>query len=181
MYPMQRFFDPALNGGAVSRRRFAGVMVPGLFAFASREPGVLRADEKFAKDANRTLTSLHQKIEVAASPAKVLNALLEEQQFARLTGYAAAIDASEGGAFSLFDGLVKGRNIEILPGIRLVQAWRPASWLDGVYSLVRFELSASQSGTTIVLDQTGFPEGSYDQLALGWYLHYWQPIKNYFA
>ena len=179
---MQRVFDSALKGGAVSRRRFAGVMmVPGLFAFASREPGLLRADEKFAKDANRTLTSLHQQIEIPASPAKLLNAMLDEKQFAAVSGFGTVIDATEGGAFSLFDGLVKGRNIEIVPATRLVQAWRPASWLDGVYSLVRLDLSATQSGTTVVLDQTGFPEGNYDQLALGWYLHYWEPLKKHFA
>lgn len=177
---MHRVFDSAFDGGAVSRRRFAGVIVPGLFAFASGEPGLLRANEKFAQDANRTLTSLHQHMEVAAPPAKILKALLEEQQFATLTGYAAAIDATEGGAFSLFDGLVKGRNIEIVPGTRLVQAWRPASWPDGIYSSVRFELSANESGSIIVLDQTGFPEGNYDQLALGWHLHYWKPLKKYF-
>lgn len=179
---MQRVFDSAVNGGAISRRRFAGVMmVPGLFAFASREPGLLRADEKFAKDANRTLTSLHQQIEIPVAPAKLLDAILNEKQFSSLTGFGATIDATEGGAFTVFDGLVKGRNIEIVPGTRLVQAWRPASWLDGVYSLVRLDLSATESGSIVVLDQTGFPEGNYDQLALGWYLHYWEPLKRYFA
>ena len=178
---MQRVFDSALTGGAISRRRFAGVLVPGLFPFASYEPGLLCGDEKFAKDANRTLTSLHQKIEIPVPPPKFLDALLDEKQFASLTGFSAAIDPTEGGAFSLFDGLVKGRTIEIVAGTRLVQAWRPASWLDGVYSLVRFDLSAAESGSTVVLDQTGFPEGNYDQLALGWYLHYWQPLKKYFT
>lgn len=179
---MQRAFAAPANGGAVSRRRFAGVMmVPGLFAFASREPGLLRADEKFAKDANRTLTSLHQQVEISVPPAELLHAILDERQFGSLTGLGATIDATEGGAFSLFDGLVKGRNVEIVPGTRLVQAWRPASWLDGVYSLVRLELGATQSGSVVVLDQTGFPEGNYDLLALGWYRHYWEPLKKYFA
>lgn len=179
---MQRVFDSAFNGGAVSRRRFAGMMmVPGLFAFASREPGLLRADEKFAKDANRTLTSLHQQIEIPVPPARLLKAMLDEKQFAAVSGFGATIEATEGGAFSLFDGLVKGRTIEIVPGTRLVQAWRPASWRDGFYSLVRFEFTANESGSIVVLDQTGFPEGNYDQLALGWYLHYWEPLKKYFA
>lgn len=179
---MQRVFDSAVNGGAVSRRHFAGVlMVPGLFAFASRGPGLLRANEKFAKDANRTLTALHQEIDISVAPAKLMNAILDEKQFAAASGFGATIEPTEGGAFSLFDGLVKGRNIEIVPETRLVQAWRPANWLDGIYSLARFELNATPSGSTVVLDQTGFPEGSYDQLALGWYLHYWEPLKKYFS
>jgi activator of HSP90 ATPase len=64
---------------------------------------------------------------------------------------------------------------------RIVQAWRPAAWEPGLYSIVRFELKPHNSETTIVLDHTGFPEGDFAHLEWGWNSHYWQPLKKVFS
>jgi hypothetical protein len=47
--------------------------------------------------------------------------------------------------------------------------------------VVHFELTAASSGTALVLDHTGFPEGEFDHLDPGWYLRYWNPLKKYLA
>jgi activator of HSP90 ATPase len=132
-----------------------------------------------ATAANQTRTSLHQEIELGAPPQRVLDALLDAKQFAAFTGMPATIDPAPGGAFTTFGGLIQGRNIEIVPAQRLVQAWRPTSWDPGVYSMVHFELKPRGTETTLVLDHTGFPEGDYDHLDTGWYLRYWSPLKKY--
>ena len=56
-------------------------------------------------------------------------------------------------------GSLVGRNAEPVPNQRIVQAWRPASWDPDVYSMVRFEIKGQPSGSTVVLDHTGFPGG----------------------
>jgi activator of HSP90 ATPase len=122
-------------------------------------------------------TALHQEIEVHATAAQILGVLLDAKQFSGFTKLAATIDPTEGGAFSLFGGLIVGRNVEIVPAARLVQAWRPTHWEPGVYSLVRFALKAQDPGTLVVLDHTGFPEGDYDSLYSGWQSHYWEPLR----
>ena len=81
----------------------------------------------------------------------------------------------------MFGGLIVGRNIELVPAQRIVQAWRPTHWDPGVYSLVKFELKPRASETTIVLDHTGFPEGDYDGLNSGWKSHYWDPLMKFLA
>jgi activator of HSP90 ATPase len=93
----------------------------------------------------------------------------------------ATIDPSPGGAFNTFGGLVEGRNVELIPNRRIVQAWRPTHWDPGVYSIVHFELKAASSGTALVLDHTGFPEGEFDHLDPGWNMRYWDPLKKYLA
>jgi activator of HSP90 ATPase len=60
-----------------------------------------------------------------------------------------------------------------------VQAWRPASWPAGVYSIVKFELVAHDSGTRIVFDHTGFPEEDWESLNKGWPRMYWEPLRKY--
>lgn len=67
--------------------------------------------------------------------------------FAALTGMPAGIDPNPGGAFKTFGGLIVGRNIELLPNQRIVQAWRPTHCNPGVYSIVKFELKPQSSGT----------------------------------
>jgi activator of HSP90 ATPase len=138
-------------------------------------------DEKPATGANAARTSLHQEIELQAAPQRVFDLLLEAKLFAAFTGMPAAIDPNLGGAFSTFGGMIEGRNIEIIPAKRLVQAWRPASWDAGVYSIVHFELKPGGAGTTVVLDHTGFPAGDFDHLDSGWRARYWEPMHKYLA
>lgn len=126
-------------------------------------------------------TSLHQEIDLKAPAAAVEARLLGSKEFSAFTRLAATIDPTEGGAFSLFGGLIVGRNVEIVPATRIVQAWRPSHWEPGDYSVVRFALKAHGESTTVVLDHTGFPEGDYDHLFSGWQAHYWGPLKTLFG
>jgi activator of HSP90 ATPase len=127
------------------------------------------------------LTYLHQEIPIKAKPERIYEVLLDSKQFAAFTGLGAEIDPKAGGAFSMFGGLIVGRNIELVPEQRIVQAWRPANWDPGVYSIVKFELKAHGAGATVVLDHTGFPEGDFSHLDPGWYERYWEPLKKYLA
>jgi activator of HSP90 ATPase len=86
-----------------------------------------------------------------------------------------------GGAFSLFGGYIKGRHIELVPAVRIVQGWRAGSWNPGVYSIAKFELVEQGSGTKIVFDHTGFPKGTAEGLASGWKANYWQPLEKFLA
>jgi activator of HSP90 ATPase len=129
--------------------------------------------------ANQARTSLHQEIELKASPQRIYEMLLDSKQFAAFTGMPATIDPAAGGAFSMFGGMIVGRNVELIANQRIVQAWRPTHWDPGVYSVVKFELKPQGSGTMLILDHTGFPEGDYDSLFKGWGLRYWDPLKKY--
>ncbi|HTZ99402.1 MAG TPA: SRPBCC family protein [Candidatus Aquilonibacter sp.] len=131
--------------------------------------------------ADKLRTSLHQEIDLPADPHRIYAALLDSKQFAAFSGAPATIDPRPGGAFSIFGGQVTGRNVELMPHERIVQAWRPGSWPPGVYSIVKFEFKAQGAGTKVTLDQTGFPGGKFAGLDSGWHEHYWEPLKKYFA
>jgi len=78
-----------------------------------------------------------------------------------------------------FGGMIHGRHVELVPGERLVQAWRVKLWPEGEYSMVRFELRPEGEGTRATLDHWGFPEGQAAHLGAGWDKNYWQPLRNY--
>ncbi len=68
--------------------------------------------------------------------------------------------------------------MELVPNQRSVEAWRPAFWPAGVYSIVRFELVARGSGTRVVLDHAGFTENKWEGLNEGWQSNYWDPLAS---
>ncbi len=155
----------------------------GLFA-GSRvfgEPAMQIMKETPSAVPNQKRTSLHQEMDLKGTPDQIYEVLLDSKKFAAITGAPASIDSSPGGAFSMFGGLIVGRNVETLPGQRVVQAWRPTHWDAGVYSIVKFELRPHGASTTVVLDHTGFPEGEFDHLEFGWHSHYWEALTKYFA
>ena len=128
-----------------------------------------------------TRTSLHQEIALNAGPERVYEALLDSKRFAAFTGMPAEISRDAGGPLKMFGGLIVGRNIELVANERIVQAWRPAHWDPGVYSVVKFELRKKDSQTVLILDHTGFPEGDFAGLDSGWHERYWEPLKKYLA
>jgi hypothetical protein len=61
----------------------------------------------------------------------------------------------------------------------IVQAWREASWPQGYYSLVKFEMIARGAATHLVFDQTGIAESDWGHLNEGWPIRYWNPLHKY--
>jgi len=133
-----------------------------------------------AQESPAKAVTIHEEVEFQVTPHRVYEALLDSKQFTAFSGVPGEIHREAGGAFSLFDGQILGRNVELVPDRRIVQAWRAASWPEGVYSIARFELEGRGSGTRLVFDHTGFPAGLRDSLASGWQAHYFGPLKKYF-
>lgn len=137
--------------------------------------------EKQSTGAEAKITALHQEIDLKAEPHRIYEILLDSKLFAGFTGMPADINRQAGGAFTMFNGVIEGRNVELVPDQRIVQAWRPRYWDPGDYSLVEFQLKAQAGGTRLVLDHKGFPEGDFAHLDPGWHMQYWTPLAKYLA
>jgi activator of HSP90 ATPase len=126
--------------------------------------------------------AIHQEEDFKAGPARIYDALLDQKQFSSLSGgLATEIHREVGGTFSIFDGHIVGRNLELIPNRRIVQAWRVVTWPEGIHSIARFELSEQGSGTRLVFDHTGFPPKLAESLLSGWNEHYWTGLRKYVA
>ncbi len=137
----------------------------------------------------RSAEAIHQEAVLKASPERIYDALTDAQQFQKvellgkamkssdLAANPAQISREPGGSLSIFGGFIVGRQIELVPGRRIVQAWRETSWKPGVYSIAKFELTQQGSGTRLIFDHAGFPSGAGDHLAAGWKSHYWDPLE----
>jgi activator of HSP90 ATPase len=141
------------------------------------------AVEQKQLSANRARTAIHYEIDFKPGPQRLYQTILDQKQFAAFSGLPASIDPTPGGAFTQFGGQIVGRNIELVPdqhpNPRIIQAWRPAHWPTGIYSIVHFEFTPRAAETTLIFDHTGFPAGDYDSLDWGWHNHYWDPLQKF--
>ncbi|HEX6494469.1 MAG TPA: SRPBCC domain-containing protein [Acidobacteriaceae bacterium] len=146
-----------------------------------------------AEEISHSAESIHQETQYKASRKRIFDALMDTAQFDKIVRIAlgmngmspgsapTAINPEAGGTFTLFGGHIIGRQLELVPNERIVQAWRVVDWDPGIYSIARFELVEQGSGTKIVFDHTGFPQGKGEHLAAGWRAHYWGPLQKFLA
>lgn len=124
--------------------------------------------------------SIHKHAVIPADPAQVYAVLADASALSALSGKAGQPGA-EGEEFSAFDGNVTGRQIELVPGRRIVQAWRFPSWEPGVYSIVRFSLAAADGGTELTIEQHGVPQDWHDHVSTNWPVFYTSPLTQHFS
>lgn len=134
--------------------------------------------------------AIHQEVVFKSSADRLYLALTDPSIFEKvvvlsgavksmsLASAPAQIDARPGGAFSLFGGYITGRQIELSPGVRIIQAWRSQSWPPHIFSIARFEFAGAPEGVKLIFDQTGFPNEDAVSLATGWRDHYWAPLAK---
>src|SRR5271155_1580986 len=179
----------AFTNGATRRQAIVGVAM----AFGGLALGSTKAWARAEEEISRTAESIHQEAVFKASRKRVYEALTDAKQFDKviqLSGVLqsmhlgdkpAEISREVGGAFTLFGGYITGRQVELVPNERIVQAWRTGGWDPGIYSIAKFELVEQGSGTKIIFDHTGFPQGEAAVLASGWKAHYWEPLEKMLA
>ncbi len=177
-----------IRNGPTRRQAIAGAIM--ISAGVAMQPARLRAE---GEEISHTAECIHQETQYSAGRERVFEALMSTKHFARIIHIGSGMDTTSlgndptaisrdmGGAFTLFGGHIIGRNIELVPNQRIVQAWRVVDWAPGLYSIAKFELLEQGGGTKIVFDHTGFPQGLAQHLADGWKSHYWEPLEKFLA
>jgi activator of HSP90 ATPase len=131
---------------------------------------------------------IHQEADFNVPPHRVYQTLLSSKEFSDcikksfpdFTANSATIEASPGGTFTLFDGHIIGRILELVPDQLIVEAWRVVDWPAGDYSIAKFEFKPKGTGTHLIFEHIGFPEGLKQHLSEGWQQHYWNALAKYF-
>lgn len=113
---------------------------------------------------------------VNATPHELYEMLLDSEKHTQWTGGGAKIDRQVGGEFSVFDGAISGKTLELDPDKRIVQSWRPGGWEEGQFSTVTFDLEETDGGTKLTLTHTDVPEEHQDSINAGWKENYWDRL-----
>ncbi len=127
---------------------------------------------------------IKQKVILPCTPQEAYDAWLDSKTHSEIIGADAAIDPKVGGKFSLWDGEMLGKTIEIHPPInKIVQEWRDngSDWPEEYYSTITLVFHPLKNGKTeLVFTHTGIPQEHVKDIEEGWNNFYWKPMQKYF-
>jgi len=124
--------------------------------------------------------TIEQSILIKASPHEVYEAFMDSKKHSKFTESKAKISREIGGKFTIFEGDLEGKNIELIPDKKIVQSWRSneEGWPKTHYSTITIELESTENGTLLKFKQTEVPSTSFESVREGWDEYYWGPMKN---
>jgi len=122
--------------------------------------------------------SIKQEVRFSGDPTEVYELLMNSQQHAKFSGAPADVSSKVGGKVSCYGGQINAINVELVPGCRIVQAWRAADWEEGEYSITTFTLAKDGEQTRLTFTQNGVPEHCVDKISNGWKNFYWEPMES---
>ena len=124
--------------------------------------------------------TIKHKVKFSAPPQTIYGLLADSRKHTAFTGSKASISRKIGGKFSTRSGGVTGINVDLVPGKRIVQAWRNDRFPEGIFSMATFNLMATaDGGTALVLTHRGVPKDLIPRTEQEWRDEYWNKIKAY--
>jgi len=119
---------------------------------------------------------------IPASAQDIYEAWLDSLAHTEMTGGEAIMSDEVGAEVAAWDGYITGRNLELVPGERIVQSWRTSEFSDAHEdSIITVTLEEVEDGTLLTLVHSKVPEGQTSYEEGGWEVHYFEPMKEYFA
>jgi len=115
---------------------------------------------------------------IDAPPEDVYNALTNEATIQLWSGETAVMPLEPGAEFSLWDGSIVGKNIEFVPGKKIVQEWFFGEQEQP--SIVTIILHAAKSGTSAELRHTNIPDEDFDNITEGWNENYFGSLIDFY-
>lgn len=95
------------------------------------------------------------------------------------TGDPAEMSTEPGSEFSLWDGSIVGKNLEFIPGKKLVQQWYFGE--QEPPSVVSITLHNHNHGTSVELIHTNIPDEDFDDIVEGWNTSYFGALSDFYS
>lgn len=123
---------------------------------------------------------IEQEITIKCTPHEIYEAFMNSKIHSKFTEGKAKISREIGGKFSVFEGSINGKNIELIQDQRIIQSWRSdgENWPKGYYSTITIILELTDEGTLIKFTHVDIPEGAIESVKEGWNTYYWEPLKE---
>ena len=122
--------------------------------------------------------TINQTVTFKASPMDVYEMLMDSKKHGSLSGLKAKISKKVGGKFTAWQDHIEGFNLLVMPGEKIVQAWRATGWWPNHYSIAIFDITKVKTGAKLKFTQIGIPPNRYSGHFRGWIETYWTPMKE---
>jgi activator of HSP90 ATPase len=125
---------------------------------------------------------IQQSVEFPASPDDLFEIYIDSKKHSEATGGKAKVGRKAGDPFTAFGGLLRGKNLLIVPKKMIVQAWRSSGWKKAdPDSILVLTFSKTPTGGRVDLVHVNVPEHDHAGVAKGWNKYYWEPWRAYLA
>jgi uncharacterized protein YndB with AHSA1/START domain len=119
---------------------------------------------------------------IPAPPAAIYDAWVSSRAHSAMTGSKATQSPRVGANVSAWDGYISGKNLELVPGKRIVQSWRTTKFTDAdPDSKIAITLRPVAGGTRLILRHSNVPSGQTSYEEGGWQANYFTPMQAYFT
>ncbi len=115
---------------------------------------------------------------IPAPPDQVYLALTNEATFQLWSGDKADIQAFPGGEFSLWEGSIIGKFLDLEPSVKIVQQWYFGDQKED--SVVTIKLHPHDQGTSVELRHTNIPDDDYNDIVEGWNEVYFASLREFY-
>jgi len=117
-----------------------------------------------------------------AAAQEIYEAWLDSIAHSQMTGGEARMSDELGAEVSAWDGYISGRNLELVPGERIVQSWRTTQFADEqADSIITVTLEETADGTLLTLVHSNVPDEQRSYEEGGWQSNYFEPMQDYFG
>ena len=125
---------------------------------------------------------VRQSVTLQAQAGELYAMYLNPRTHAAITGGKVVISARPGSRFSAFNGMLRGRTLQAIPGRLIVQAWRSFGWKKGdLDSTLVLRFTPKGRNGRIDLVHANIPDHDYRGVNGGWNKYYWRPWRRYLA
>ncbi len=115
---------------------------------------------------------------INAEPSDVYAALTNPVTIELWSGYPAQMSAEPGTEFSLWEGDITGRNIELVENSKVVQEWYFGDQEEK--SVVTILIAREGESSLVTVEQTNIPDKDFQEIAEGWREYYIGAIIAFF-
>ena len=115
---------------------------------------------------------------IHAELTDVYSALTNPVTIELWSGYPAVMGSEAGSEFSLWEGDISGKNIEIIENKKLMQEWYFGDQKES--SIVTIYLIRDFGSTQVTVEHINIPDDDFDNIAEGWREYYMAAIERFF-
>lgn len=115
---------------------------------------------------------------IPAEPEEVFYALTNPFTIELWTGYPATMNAEVGTEFSLWEGDITGKNLEIITNKKIVQEWYFGDQPEK--SIVTLKIFENKKGTQLEVIHENIPDEDFENIVEGWNEYYIGAIIEFF-
>lgn len=123
---------------------------------------------------------IEREVRIKCTPHEIYEAFMDSKIHSKFTEGKAKISREIDGNFSVFEGDINGKNVELIQDQKIVQSWRSEgeNWSKGYYSTITLIFEPTDEGTLIKFKHVDIPEGAIESVKDGWNTYYWEPLKE---